>query len=159
MAHYATEFPARGGDSLDDLHDAAFLRRGCCFLNFPCFRSRRSEEWERIPPSSAGEDEAPGRSWWGKGAAGAGRRWKTFVRRFNRPAGRGRTTMTARFRYDPLSYSLNFDHGEPVLRDFPSRYPSLPAPNGGRIHGGAWWPRAGRGWFVLCDWSLCTWAN
>lgn len=146
MAYSAAEIRASAGDSLDDLHEAAFLRRGCCYLNFPCFRSRRSEDWERIPPSSAGDDEAIGRSWWdmGPGALRSVRGWsgprrKTFVSRFNRPA-TGRARATARFQYDPLSYSLNFDHAEPVNRDFSSRYSPIPAQSG-RIRGGAWWPR------------------
>lgn len=60
----------------------------------------------------------------------AGPRWKTFIRRFNRnKSGR----INAKFQYDPLSYSLNFDEGpgnnkeeeeEYVLRNFSTRYAS-----------------------------------
>ncbi|MCD9644430.1 hypothetical protein HAX54_032639 [Datura stramonium] len=64
----------------------------------------------------------------------AGPRWKTFIRRFNR----SKSDRNAKFRYDPLSYSLNFDEGrgnngeeeeeeELVLRNFSTRYASIPA--------------------------------
>ncbi|KAI4326694.1 hypothetical protein MLD38_031981 [Melastoma candidum] len=41
----------------------------------------------------------------------AGPKWKTFIRRFNRtPSGHhNRRQGEGRFRYDPLSYSLNFE--------------------------------------------------
>lgn len=58
----------------------------------------------------------------------AGPKWKTFIRRFNK---------TGKFRYDPLSYALNFDNGwqgqngqmqddDQVFRDFSSRYAAIP---------------------------------
>lgn len=146
MAQSAPAFPAKDKDSVDDLHDVAFSSRGCCCFNFPYFRSRQSSNWERISssPSSAGENEAVDRSLWGKGADAlkkvrewselfAGPKWKTFIRRFNRSGSRARH---AKFQYDPLSYSLNFDQGKgqngeseapPVFRDFSSRYAAMPA--------------------------------
>ncbi|KAI4329561.1 hypothetical protein MLD38_027936 [Melastoma candidum] len=41
----------------------------------------------------------------------AGPKWKTFIRRFNRtPSGHhNRRQEEGRFRYDPLSYALNFE--------------------------------------------------
>ncbi|XP_060170385.1 uncharacterized protein LOC132601298 [Lycium barbarum] len=61
----------------------------------------------------------------------AGPRWKTFIRRFNR----NKSGRNGKFQYDPLSYSLNFDQGpgnneeeeELVLRNFSTRYASIPA--------------------------------
>ncbi|KAJ8559871.1 hypothetical protein K7X08_003929 [Anisodus acutangulus] len=62
----------------------------------------------------------------------AGPRWKTFIRRFNR----NKSRRNGKFQYDPLSYSLNFDEGrgnngedeeELVLRNFSTRYASIPA--------------------------------
>ncbi|KAE8720862.1 Detected protein of confused Function [Hibiscus syriacus] len=38
-------------------------------------------------------------------------RWKTFIRRFNRNKS-GSSGRHGRFRYDPLSYALNFDKGQ-----------------------------------------------
>ncbi|KAH6774453.1 hypothetical protein C2S52_002587 [Perilla frutescens var. hirtella] len=143
MAQSAAESRAKDDeDSCEDLHDAAFSSRGCCSFNFPCFRSRQSENWERIS-SSAEENEAIyNRSWWDRGADAlkkvrewselvAGPKWKTFIRRFNRTGGRARP---AKFQYDPLSYSLNFDQGrgqnwECEVRDFSSRYAPIPAQN------------------------------
>ncbi|KAL1538591.1 hypothetical protein AAHA92_27318 [Salvia divinorum] len=135
------EFLRSDDDCLDDLRDAALFRRGCCFFSFPCFRPRRSEHWERIPPS-AGESEAISRSWWGEALRSvrewselvAGPRWKTFIRRFNQSGGRSRA---ARCGYDPMSYSLNFETEEPPLyRDFSSRYSAIPAQKP-PVHGGA----------------------
>ncbi|KAG6398248.1 hypothetical protein SASPL_139703 [Salvia splendens] len=134
------EFLRNDDDYPNDLRDAAFFRRGCCFFSFPCFRSRR---FERIPPSS-GESEVISRNWWGQGVEAlksvrewselvAGPRWKTFIRRFNQTGGRSRT---ARCRYDPMSYSLNFEtEGSAHFRDFSSRYSAIPGQKL-PIHGG-----------------------
>ncbi|KAG6385936.1 hypothetical protein SASPL_154819 [Salvia splendens] len=62
-----------------------------------------------------------------------GSRWKTFIRQFNQTGGRSRTT---RCRYDPMSYSLNFEtDGSAHFRDFSSRYSAIPAQKL-PIHGG-----------------------
>ncbi|KAK4370840.1 hypothetical protein RND71_010315 [Anisodus tanguticus] len=61
----------------------------------------------------------------------AGPRWKTFIRRFNR----NKSGRNAKFQYDPLSFSLNFDEGRRnngeeeealVLRNCSTRYASIP---------------------------------
>nr|XP_009598118.1 uncharacterized protein LOC104093986 [Nicotiana tomentosiformis]XP_016506873.1 PREDICTED: uncharacterized protein LOC107824585 [Nicotiana tabacum] len=92
-------------------------------------------------PSFGSTNQLSTRSVWAKGINAlkklrewsemvAGPRWKTFIRRFNRnKSGR----INAKFQYDPLSYSLNFDEGpgnnkeeeeEYVLRNFSTRYAS-----------------------------------
>ncbi|KAK4750408.1 hypothetical protein SAY87_003890 [Trapa incisa] len=101
----------------------------CCFCFGTCFPSRTSSShsgpslWERIG-SGHHEDR-----WWARGLRTlnklrewseivAGPKWKTFIRRFNRVrsgggagAGAGANHGHAKFHYDPLSYSLNFDEG------------------------------------------------
>lgn len=59
----------------------------------------------------------------------AGPKWKTFIRRFKKK----RSSKQSRFKYDPASYSLNFDEGQGYkedddlyLRDFSSRYAFVP---------------------------------
>ncbi|KAL0350985.1 UNVERIFIED_CONTAM: hypothetical protein Sradi_4247700 [Sesamum radiatum] len=142
MAQSAAELPPIEEDSSDELQEAAFTsrrRRRCCFnFHFPCFRSGESDNWERISTSGR-EQHAP---WWHKGIEAfkkvrewselaAGPRWKTFIRRLTKTAGRARP---ARFQYDALSYSLNFDDGRDenghvevhqVFRNFPSRYTAI----------------------------------
>ncbi|OIT19808.1 hypothetical protein A4A49_40035 [Nicotiana attenuata] len=107
-------------------------------LNFKTIVTRRVnlDWWHKIRSSAVKEGSV-----WAKGINAlkklrewseivAGPRWKTFIRRFNRnKSGR----INAKFQYDPLSYSLNFDEGpgnnkeeeeEYVLRNFSTRYAS-----------------------------------
>ncbi|KAG2318294.1 hypothetical protein Bca4012_069423 [Brassica carinata] len=81
------------------MHEALFAKRGCCFL-MPCLASSHEERW------------------WIKGTRQwsdvvASLRWKTFIRTDG--GGGGCVAITpsrseqGKFRYDPLSYSLNFD--------------------------------------------------
>ncbi|KAK9117075.1 hypothetical protein Sjap_016022 [Stephania japonica] len=73
----------------------------------------------------------------------AGPKWKTFIRRFNvhnhnhnqNHTHNNNCNVKGKFHYDPLSYSLNFDHGayhngtleeDLVFRDFSSRYAAIP---------------------------------
>ncbi|XP_010515113.1 PREDICTED: uncharacterized protein LOC104791013 [Camelina sativa] len=67
----------------------------------------------------------------------AGPRWKTFIRRFNRDRRQGRDWDDgAKFRYDPLSYTLSFEDeykdddndetGFGGVRSFSMRYASVP---------------------------------
>ncbi|XP_060206511.1 uncharacterized protein LOC132634247 [Lycium barbarum] len=96
-----------------------FQKRRCCFF-FPSVKEgtvwlkginvvKKLREWSEIV---------------------AGPRWKTFIRRFNR----NKNGTHAKYQYDPLSYALNFDEGnngeeddEYGLRDFSTRYASIPA--------------------------------
>ncbi|KAG8366863.1 hypothetical protein BUALT_Bualt16G0012200 [Buddleja alternifolia] len=126
-----------------DFNETEFVSRGCCsFLSFTCFRS---ENWERI--STSEQEISDRRSWWRKGISAlkkvrewselvAGPKWKTFIRRFNKSAGRSRA---GKFQYDPFSYALNFDDGQGqngqfdddrIFRDFSSRYAAVPVQNG-----------------------------
>ncbi|XP_073136829.1 uncharacterized protein [Henckelia pumila] len=135
----APEFSPEDSDSGEDLQETTFFGRGCCcFWNLPCFASRESNNWERISTSEKEQENIIGH-WWGKSSnvlkkvrewseLVAGPKWKTFIRRFNRTAGRAKP---GKFQYDPLSYSLNFDNGpgrneqfedDRVFRDFSSRY-------------------------------------
>ncbi|CAN6801234.1 unnamed protein product [Brassica oleracea var. botrytis] len=146
-------------DATDEMHEALFAKRGCCFL-MPCLASSqpssrgRSVWWRRI--RTTGDKLEPGERWWIRGwrktrqwsEVVAGPRWKTFIRRFGRNhccggcAGNSDGAITpnrseqGKFRYDPLSYSLNFDDGKQTGHfedEFPYRYyskrfaaPSLP---------------------------------
>ncbi|KAJ0244670.1 hypothetical protein HA466_0192650 [Hirschfeldia incana] len=149
-------------DATDEMHEALFAKRGCCFL-MPCLASSsrpssrgRSVWWQRI---RTGDKLEPEERWWIRGwrkmrqwsEVVAGPRWKTFIRRFGRNhccCGGGSNgggcvaaispnrSEQGKFRYDPLSYSLNFDDGKQTGRfedEFPYRYyskrftaPSLP---------------------------------
>ncbi|KAE8672109.1 aldehyde dehydrogenase 1 precursor family protein [Hibiscus syriacus] len=91
--------------------------RCCCF---PCFSSPYSPVgtafWQRISSTSSQFQSGTGlltrivsavqkvREW---SEIVAGPRWKTFIRRFNR----NKSGRHGQFRYDPLSYALNFDQG------------------------------------------------
>ena len=144
-------------DATDEMHEALFAKRGCCFL-VPCLASSqpsRSVWWRRI--RTTGDKLEPGERWWIRGwrktrqwsELVAGPRWKTFIRRFGRNhccggcAGNSdcvaispNRSEQGKFRYDPLSYSLNFDDGKQTGHfedEFPYQYyskrfaaPSLP---------------------------------
>lgn len=128
-----------------DTSETLFQRRSRCFC-FPSFRSPNQltkyvkfDWWHRLRSGAVKEGSV-----WAKGINAlkklrewseivAGPRWKTFIRRFHRNKSGNRN---AKFQYDPLSYSLNFDEGrgnngeeeeELVLRNFSTRYASIPA--------------------------------
>ncbi|XP_010928587.1 uncharacterized protein [Elaeis guineensis] len=131
--------------------DAVFARRCCCFW-IPWSSGRSSsapssvEWWQRMGVSER-VDERGG--WWSRGRRAvmkvrewselvAGPRWKTFIRRFNRNPRHGGGVVrmgSARFQYDPLSYTLNFDEGHggspegdyTGYRDFSTRFAAPPA--------------------------------
>ncbi|XP_022775526.1 uncharacterized protein LOC111317337 [Durio zibethinus] len=127
----------------DDIHDLKFSNPGCCCW-MPCRSAIRSIWWQQIGTddsnSAAYTNKSYKESWWSRGWAKvrewselpAGPKWKTFIRRFNKnKTGNGR----AKFHYDPLSYTLNFDEGpgqyghfdeDTFSRNFSSRYASLP---------------------------------
>lgn len=125
--------------------ETLFHKRRRCFC-FPSFNSTNQltrcaqfNWWRRLRNGAVKEGSV-----WSKGINAlkrlrewseivAGPRWKTFIRRFNRSKSGSRN---AKFQYDPLSYSLNFDEGrgnngeeeeELVLRNFSTRYASIPA--------------------------------
>ncbi|CAA7038680.1 unnamed protein product [Microthlaspi erraticum] len=150
-------------DATDDMHEALLAKRGCCFL-MPCLASSQPSSrggsllWQRIKTVDKLE---PDERWWIRGwrkmrrwsELVAGPKWKTFTRRFGRNhcCGGGGSigyngggcgsipnhrTDCGKFRYDPLSYSLNFDDGKQTghfddefpYRDYSMRFaaPSLP---------------------------------
>ncbi|XP_030553579.2 uncharacterized protein LOC115757480 [Rhodamnia argentea] len=147
-SHSLEVSPRRDRGSSDESADAAFAKRGCCF--WVPFLGSSDDDVDRPPAvaAPAGTNwwervgDTPDDPWWARGwhrvrewsELVAGPRWKTFIRRFNK----NRFSRNPQFRYDPLSYALNFDEGpgqnghplfeEDVLRrDFSSRYASIPA--------------------------------
>ncbi|KAK4781370.1 hypothetical protein SAY86_015472 [Trapa natans] len=91
-----------------------------------------------LRPGRSGSGSAGDVLWWFRGwkkarnwsEKVAGPKWMTFIRR-NRAANGG----GSQFRYDPLSYAMNFDEGnnndslddgDSLWRDFSSRHASLP---------------------------------
>ncbi|KAL3643954.1 hypothetical protein CASFOL_011886 [Castilleja foliolosa] len=148
QAQAASENTVKDEDYSDESQETAFLtRRFCCFWNFPCSGSSKSENWERVSSSETESPESGGRSLWGRGVVAlmkvrewselvAGPKWKTFIRRFNRTGSRSKA---GKFQYDPFSYALNFDEGpgqngqledDRIFRDFSSRYAANPVHNG-----------------------------
>ncbi|XP_027359516.1 uncharacterized protein LOC113868147 [Abrus precatorius] len=98
----------------------------------PCFPFETSSSWWQRVRSPANKER-----WWMKvrewSEIVAGRKWKTFIRRF-RNNGRARAAQHGSFRYDPLSYALNFDDGIAAGDDgygyggFSTRFASVTAP-------------------------------
>ncbi|ESQ49955.1 hypothetical protein EUTSA_v10021620mg [Eutrema salsugineum] len=160
MRHHQSS-PISEMDDNDDMHEALLAKRGCCFL-MPCLASSQPSSrggsvwWQRI---STADKREPDERWWICGwrkmrewsELVAGPRWKTFIRRVGRNhcCGGGRAGNSGggcgaipnrsdhrKFRYDPLSYSLNFDDGKQTghfddefpYRDYSMRFaaPSLP---------------------------------
>ncbi|CAI0455892.1 unnamed protein product [Linum tenue] len=119
----SSTYDAFSASSDDDIPDAAFARRRCCFC-FPNFLKKEptlggsgggggggssGAFWRRIKPLDSSSPAAP---WWSKSwkkvrGLSEGPRWKNLVRRFN---GRKRQGY-GKFNYDATSYALNFDEG------------------------------------------------
>ncbi|CAN8256280.1 unnamed protein product [Cochlearia groenlandica] len=142
-------FPISEMDATDDMHEAMFAKRGCCFI-LPCLGSSQPSNhggsvwWQRI---RAVDKLEPDERWWisgwnkmrGWSEIVAGPKWKTFIRRLGRNrccggGGRGggygggdggcNRPDQVSFRYDSWSYSLNFDDGKQTGRfddEFPYR--------------------------------------
>ncbi|KAL0735868.1 hypothetical protein Bca4012_012078 [Brassica carinata] len=123
-------FPISEMDTTDDMHEAMFAKRGCCFL-LPCLGSSQPSGpggnvwWQRIRTVDKLE---PDERWWISGwnkmrewsEILAGPKWKTFIRRVGRSnlcgcggdGGSSSRPDQVGFRYDSSSYSLNFDDGK-----------------------------------------------
>ncbi|XP_059643765.1 uncharacterized protein LOC132285593 [Cornus florida] len=144
MATEEGDFSRRDVELNEEMVEMLSVKRRCCFC-IPCFGSDRSRTvglnwWQKVRTA---DDE---KGWWTRGISAvkkirqwseivAGPKWKTFIRRFNRSKSGG--SRNAKFQYDPLSYSLNFDEGpgqngnsvdEEVygFRNFSSRFASVP---------------------------------
>ncbi|GJS42107.1 hypothetical protein Tco_0567150 [Tanacetum coccineum] len=119
------------------MHESSTFSR--CFW-IPCMHSHehlRTDWWEHISNKS---DKNEGDRWWCKGVRTfkkikewselvAGPKWKTFIRRLSKK----RSKHNSIFKYDPASYSLNFDEGKAhvedddlFFRDFSARYAYIP---------------------------------
>lgn len=135
-----------GEEPNDDASETLFQKRRCCFC-FSWSSSTRSSTaglnwWQRVRSGEVTCDN----SLWARGTSTfnklrelseivAGPRWKTFIRRFNRSGRR----KNPNYRYDPLSYALNFDDGPGQngnldeeedscrLSNFSMRYAGVPA--------------------------------
>ncbi|KAK7381379.1 hypothetical protein VNO78_34025 [Psophocarpus tetragonolobus] len=96
----------------------AFSKRRCMSFCMPCFPSETASScWWNDLRSPAKKDP-----WWC-------RYWKSFIRHLNRSNNYKRPCS---FRYDPLSYALNFDDGTAAGDDdcgykgFSARFASVP---------------------------------
>ncbi|KAE8660815.1 hypothetical protein F3Y22_tig00116951pilonHSYRG00892 [Hibiscus syriacus] len=114
----------------DDTTSNSLVRNTRCCFCFPCFSYRRTPSvgiafWQRI--SSTSSQVQPGTGFWIRSFTVfqkvrewseivAGPRWKNFIRRFNRNKS-GSGGRHGQFRYDPLSYALNFDEGQGQIGD------------------------------------------
>ncbi|CAJ1946787.1 unnamed protein product [Sphenostylis stenocarpa] len=120
--------PATATESGEDAVRIAFANRRCMFLCLPCFPSESSSStwWQDLqsPPNKE--------RWWYRRWKMV-RDWKTVVRRFNNNRSNHYKSHGS-FRYDPLSYALNFDDGTAVGDDdhehkgFSARFASIPQP-------------------------------
>ncbi|XP_075475839.1 uncharacterized protein LOC142513477 [Primulina tabacum] len=102
-------------------------RRFCFFFRRNTYKSRPVvgvSWWQKMRPQQA--EIRAGNSLWARGLDAlkrirdwseilAGSRWKTFIRRFNRDRN---SSKHVDFRYDPLSYAMNFDEGPGQNRHF-----------------------------------------
>lgn len=108
-----------------------------------CFRRHRRQVLDSPPPSStvtASSDDKPTVIWLKKKVAShefkdeiKDKCITVFSRIGNASRGKHKRHSSAEFRYDPLSYSLNFEDGfdcddEAPLRNFSSRLPPSPPP-------------------------------
>ncbi|KAL3343003.1 hypothetical protein AABB24_026850 [Solanum stoloniferum] len=132
----APEFSHTYTEPSEETSEKLFQKRRCCFC-FPSSSGSGGLKWWRKEQT----EQVKEGSVWAKGINAlmklrewseivAGPRWKTFIRRFNR----NKNGAQGKFQYDPLSYALNFDEGnnngeedEYGLRDFSTRYASIPA--------------------------------
>lgn len=109
-----------------------------------CFRRRRRQVLDSPPPPStvtASSDDKPTVIWLKKKVASHDFKDEikdkcitVFSRIGNASSGKHKRHSSAEFRYDPLSYSLNFEDGfdcddEAPLRNFSSRLPPSPPPH------------------------------
>lgn len=108
-----------------------------------CFRRHRRQVLDSPPPPStvtASSDDKPTVIWLKKKVASHDFKDEikdkcitVFSRIGNASSGKHKRHSSAEFRYDPLSYSLNFEDGfdcddEAPLRNFSSRLPPSPPP-------------------------------
>ncbi|PHT88159.1 hypothetical protein T459_10265 [Capsicum annuum] len=119
----------------DDASEKLFQKRRCCSF-FPSSGGVSLKWWRKKEGSvwAKGINALKKLREWSEIVAGP--RWKTFIRRFNR----NKNGTQGKFQYDPLSYALNFDEGnngeednEYGLRDFSTRYASIPASARGSV--------------------------
>ncbi|TKY50397.1 hypothetical protein E2542_SST27861 [Spatholobus suberectus] len=103
-----TVLPAATTDAGDDVARIAFRRRRCMSFCLPCFPSETTSSWWENLRSPATKER-----WWCRRWNPA-REWKTFIRRFNN---NNNYKKHCSFRYDPLSYALNFDEGNAAGED------------------------------------------
>jgi len=113
----------------------AVANRRCMFLCLPCFPSETSSAtWWQDLLSPANKER-----WWYRRWRTV-RDWKTFVRRFNNYYSRNHSKRHGSFRYDPLSYALNFDDGTAAEDDghcykgFSERFASVPQPEKSSVY-------------------------
>ncbi|KAG5113278.1 hypothetical protein JHK82_036547 [Glycine max] len=112
-----TVLPPATTDAVDDDAQVAFAKRRCMSFCIHCFPS---SWWQNLRSPANSKD----RWWWWC------RRWNAFVRRFRSNDYKKHCS----FRYDPLSYALNFDDGIAAeedgcgYKDFSARFASAPPP-------------------------------
>nr|XP_007151105.1 hypothetical protein PHAVU_004G018300g [Phaseolus vulgaris]ESW23099.1 hypothetical protein PHAVU_004G018300g [Phaseolus vulgaris] len=120
--------PATATESGEGAVRIAVAKRRCMFLCLPCFPSEKSSStWWQDLLTPANKER-----WWYRRWKTV-REWKIFVRRFNNYSS-NHSKRHGSFRYDPLSYALNFDDGTAAEDDghcykgFSERFASVPPP-------------------------------
>ncbi|RDX58609.1 hypothetical protein CR513_62061, partial [Mucuna pruriens] len=120
----------------DDDAQIAFTKRRCMsFCCMPSFPSQTTSWWWEDLRSPTCKERWWFRRWktareWSEISAAP--KWRTFIRRFKNNNINKRHRGS--FRYDPLSYALNFDDGSAAVDDgcgykgFSARFASVPPP-------------------------------
>ncbi|GAA0157605.1 hypothetical protein LIER_14840 [Lithospermum erythrorhizon] len=118
------------------------LKHSLCFSFTCCFRRRNHHHHPLHPPPPFPSDANPSLLWVNPNQPSSQdpsnfkEKCKTILGNFVNPMNKHRRCSSTEFRYDPLSYSLNFEDGfgdEAPLRNFSERLPPSPTEEKGTV--------------------------